>query len=145
MPKIGRSLPKSLMRRGSGDLSQLLINFDGDRTGVANVYVNTQTPFAAPPEKDLEWSDQGVEGAYRFLSRLWRVVFQQRRLWGGGGSRRGRPISAPPHLPPHPPPRTTSTPGRRPPGTPTRNTRPRSADDPLPPCRSSFEVSRQGV
>ena len=24
--------------------------------------------FAAPPEKDLEWSDQGVEGAYRFLS-----------------------------------------------------------------------------
>ncbi|MCE5286915.1 MAG: leucine--tRNA ligase [Pelosinus sp.] len=31
--------------------------------------------FAAPPERDLEWSDQGVEGAYRFLSRLWRIVF----------------------------------------------------------------------
>lgn len=30
--------------------------------------------FAAPPERDLEWSDQGVEGAYRFLSRLWRLV-----------------------------------------------------------------------
>lgn len=30
--------------------------------------------FAAPPERDLEWSDQGVEGAYRFLSRLWRIV-----------------------------------------------------------------------
>lgn len=30
--------------------------------------------FAAPPEKDLEWSDQGVEGAYRFLSRVWRFV-----------------------------------------------------------------------
>ncbi len=28
--------------------------------------------FAAPPERSLEWSDQGVEGAYRFLSRLWR-------------------------------------------------------------------------
>ncbi|MEK6691489.1 MAG: leucine--tRNA ligase [Nitrospirota bacterium] len=27
--------------------------------------------FAAPPEKDLEWSDQGVEGAYRFLGKLW--------------------------------------------------------------------------
>jgi leucyl-tRNA synthetase len=37
--------------------------------------------FAAPPEKDLEWSDQGVEGAYRFLSRLWRLIFQQRELW----------------------------------------------------------------
>jgi leucyl-tRNA synthetase len=30
--------------------------------------------FAAPPEKDLEWSDTGIEGASRFLSRLWRLV-----------------------------------------------------------------------
>jgi len=29
--------------------------------------------FAAPPEKDLEWSDQGVEGAFRFLNRAWRL------------------------------------------------------------------------
>jgi leucyl-tRNA synthetase len=39
------------------------------------------TLFAAPPEKDLEWSDQGVEGAFRFLSRLWRLIYQQRQLW----------------------------------------------------------------
>ncbi|MDR3588573.1 MAG: leucine--tRNA ligase [Negativicutes bacterium] len=30
--------------------------------------------FAAPPERDLEWSEAGVEGAYRFLGRLWRIV-----------------------------------------------------------------------
>jgi leucyl-tRNA synthetase len=30
--------------------------------------------FAAPPEKDLEWSAQGVEGASRFLGRVWRLV-----------------------------------------------------------------------
>jgi leucyl-tRNA synthetase len=30
--------------------------------------------FAAPPEKDLEWSDQGVEGSYRFLNRVWHLV-----------------------------------------------------------------------
>jgi leucyl-tRNA synthetase len=36
------------------------------------------TLFAAPPEKDLEWSDQGVEGGYRFLSRLWRFVYHNR-------------------------------------------------------------------
>jgi leucyl-tRNA synthetase len=30
--------------------------------------------FAAPPEKDLEWSDKGVEGSYRFLNRVWRIV-----------------------------------------------------------------------
>jgi len=32
--------------------------------------------FAAPPERDLEWSDQGVEGAFRFLNRVWRIVGQ---------------------------------------------------------------------
>ncbi len=31
--------------------------------------------FAAPPEKDLEWNEQGVEGCYRFLGRVWRVVY----------------------------------------------------------------------
>ncbi len=30
--------------------------------------------FAAPPERDLEWSDQGVDGSFRFLGRVWRVV-----------------------------------------------------------------------
>ena len=30
--------------------------------------------FAAPPEKDLAWSDQGVEGSYRFLRRVWTIV-----------------------------------------------------------------------
>ncbi|QAZ69051.1 leucine--tRNA ligase [Solidesulfovibrio carbinolicus] len=33
--------------------------------------------FAAPPEKDLEWSDTGIEGASRFLSRLWRLVTEE--------------------------------------------------------------------
>ena len=30
--------------------------------------------FASPPVKELEWSDQGIEGAFRFLNRLWRLV-----------------------------------------------------------------------
>lgn len=32
--------------------------------------------FASPPERDLEWSDQGVEGSYRFLNRVWRLVME---------------------------------------------------------------------
>lgn len=31
--------------------------------------------FAAPPEKELDWSDAGVEGAYRFLNRVYRLVY----------------------------------------------------------------------
>ena len=33
--------------------------------------------FASPPEKDLEWSDKGVEGSSRFLQRLWRLVMER--------------------------------------------------------------------
>ncbi|MBI4686619.1 MAG: leucine--tRNA ligase [Nitrospirae bacterium] len=40
--------------------------------------------FAAPPERDLEWSDQGVEGAYRFLNRVWTLVNKGLRDWGLG-------------------------------------------------------------
>ena len=32
--------------------------------------------FAAPPEKELDWSDAGVEGSYRFLSRVYRLVYE---------------------------------------------------------------------
>ena len=32
--------------------------------------------FAAPPEKELDWSDEGVEGSYRFLNRVYRLVYE---------------------------------------------------------------------
>ncbi len=34
--------------------------------------------FAAPPEKDLDWSDKGVDGAYRFLNRVWSLAQKHR-------------------------------------------------------------------
>ncbi len=37
--------------------------------------------FAAPPEQSLEWSDSGVEGAHRFLKRLWAFAFQHQSLF----------------------------------------------------------------
>ena len=36
--------------------------------------VRLYTLFIGPPEKDAEWSDRGVEGAYRFLGRVWRLI-----------------------------------------------------------------------
>jgi len=31
--------------------------------------------FASPPEVDMEWTDKGMEGAYRFLNRVWRLIY----------------------------------------------------------------------
>lgn len=44
------------------------------------------TMFAAPPEQSLEWNDSGVEGANRFLKRLWNLVNENHQLisaWNG--------------------------------------------------------------
>ena len=49
--------------------------------------------FAAPPEKDLEWNDQGIEGASRFLNRVWRFVIGHLAELGGGEA-------PPPSVPP---------------------------------------------
>ena len=36
--------------------------------------------FAAPPEKELEWNENGLAGAYRFLTRVWRLIFENSEL-----------------------------------------------------------------
>jgi len=41
--------------------------------------------FAAPPEKDLDWSDQGVEGSFRFLNRIWKLVYETAPLTADSG------------------------------------------------------------
>ncbi|WP_334296985.1 leucine--tRNA ligase [Acidaminobacter sp.] len=40
--------------------------------------------FASPPEKDLEWSDDGVDGAHRFLNRVFRAVTDEEAVKGSG-------------------------------------------------------------
>ncbi len=41
--------------------------------------------FVAPPEKEIEWSDAGLEGSFRFLARVWRLVDQLAEMIGGEG------------------------------------------------------------
>ncbi|MDD2582507.1 MAG: leucine--tRNA ligase [Desulfuromonadaceae bacterium] len=41
--------------------------------------------FAAPPEKDLDWNDQGVEGSFRFLGRIWKLVHDRLDLIKNAG------------------------------------------------------------
>ena len=71
---IGRVEKMSKSKRNIIDPEDLISRYGAD---TARLF----TLFAAPPEKDLEWSDQGVEGASRFLSRLWRLIAQERPAW----------------------------------------------------------------
>jgi leucyl-tRNA synthetase len=41
--------------------------------------------FVAPPEKEIEWTDAGLEGSFRFLARVWRLVDQLCETIGGEG------------------------------------------------------------
>ncbi|HWR88794.1 MAG TPA: leucine--tRNA ligase [Dissulfurispiraceae bacterium] len=52
--------------------------------------------FAAPPERDLEWSDKGVEGASRFLNRIWALVYRHRDGLRAAGLSVGNPFDLTP-------------------------------------------------
>ena len=65
---IGRVEKMSKSKKNVVDPNTLLEKYGADTTRLFCL-------FAAPPERDLEWSEQGVEGGYRFLNRVWRLAF----------------------------------------------------------------------
>ena len=65
----GRVEKMSKSKKNIVDPEQLIATYGADTARLFSL-------FAAPPEKDLEWSDDGVEGAYRFLGRVWRLVHE---------------------------------------------------------------------
>ncbi|MFP4348544.1 MAG: leucine--tRNA ligase [Desulfococcaceae bacterium] len=64
---VGRVEKMSKSKRNVIDPNTLLEAYGADTTRLFCL-------FAAPPERDLEWSEQGVEGGYRFLNRVWRLA-----------------------------------------------------------------------
>jgi len=64
---VGRVEKMSKSKKNVVDPNQLLEKYGADTTRLFCL-------FAAPPERDLEWSEQGVEGGYRFLNRVWRLA-----------------------------------------------------------------------
>src|SRR4029077_5999196 len=40
--------------------------------------------FIGPPDQDVDWSDEGVEGVHRFLARLWRIALETNERAGTG-------------------------------------------------------------
>ena len=66
---IGRVEKMSKSKKNVIDPNILLNQYGADTTRLFCL-------FAAPPERDLEWSEQGVDGGYRFLNRVWRLVWR---------------------------------------------------------------------
>ncbi|HSO62436.1 MAG TPA: leucine--tRNA ligase, partial [Desulfobacterales bacterium] len=64
---LGRVEKMSKSKKNVIDPNTLLDRYGADTTRLFCL-------FAAPPEKDLEWSEQGVDGGYRFLNRIWRLA-----------------------------------------------------------------------
>jgi leucyl-tRNA synthetase len=75
LPVIQAGVSKMSKSKNNGIDPQVMIDKYGADT------VRLFMMFAAPPEQSLEWSDSGVEGANRFLRRLWKQVFDH--LEGG--------------------------------------------------------------
>ena len=69
-PVIAGGVEKMSKSKNNGVDPQLLI----DRYGADTVRLYTM--FTAPPDQSLEWSDEGVEGAHRFLKRLWALALK---------------------------------------------------------------------
>jgi leucyl-tRNA synthetase len=65
--EVGRIEKMSKSKRNVVDPNALIQKYGADTLRLFCL-------FAAPPERDLDWSDQGVEGAYRFLNKVWRLV-----------------------------------------------------------------------
>ncbi|MBF0109056.1 MAG: leucine--tRNA ligase [Magnetococcales bacterium] len=64
---VGRNEKMSKSKHNVVDPAELIQGYGAD---TARLFML----FAAPPQQDLEWSDSGVDGAWRFLNRLWRMV-----------------------------------------------------------------------
>jgi len=64
---VGRSMKMSKSKRNVVEPSLLIERYGADTARLFSL-------FASPPEKDLDWSEQGVEGAFRFLGRVYRLI-----------------------------------------------------------------------
>ncbi|MBM3617582.1 MAG: leucine--tRNA ligase [Alphaproteobacteria bacterium] len=74
---IGRSEKMSKSKKNTVDPSHIIETYGAD---AARLFMMSDSP----PERDLEWSDAGIDGAWRYVNRLWRLVEQHKDVIGAG-------------------------------------------------------------
>ena len=76
--EVGRVEKMSKSKKNTVDPQAMIERYGAD---TARLFLM----FAAPPHKDIEWAESGVEGGYRFLSRIWRLVTRRMDELAGAG------------------------------------------------------------
>jgi leucyl-tRNA synthetase len=86
---VGRLEKMSKSKKNVVDLDDIVDSYGAD---TARLYLLSDSP----PERDLEWTEAGIDGAWRYVSRLWRLVSEPEIALPPAGS--GLPRSLPPGL-----------------------------------------------
>jgi leucyl-tRNA synthetase len=98
---IARLFTQGMVQKGGVAMSKSRGNVVGAEEMADKYGADTgrlYTLFAAPPEKDLEWSEESIEGAWRFLNRVYRMVEKHAEATSGqrpvasGGAQAGVPV-----------------------------------------------------
>ena len=84
---VGRSEKMSKSRRNTIDPTATIEAYGAD---TARLFMLSDSP----PERDLEWTEAGIDGAWRYLNRLWRMFDEQRASLAPSGAALPAPLSA---------------------------------------------------
>ncbi|MEZ5865249.1 MAG: leucine--tRNA ligase [Geminicoccaceae bacterium] len=83
---VGRVEKMSKSKRNTVDPTIIIEAYGAD---TARLFMLSDSP----PERDLEWTDQGIDGAWRYLNRLWRLVDERRAELPAAGGAASAPAS----------------------------------------------------
>jgi leucyl-tRNA synthetase len=92
---IARLFTQGMVLKGGTAMSKSKGNVVGAHEMADNYGADTgrlYTLFAAPPEKDLEWSEESIDGTWRFLNRVYRLV--ERHAGPLGGAKAAEPVGS---------------------------------------------------
>lgn len=82
---VGAIEKMSKSKKNTIDPDGIIARYGADTTRLFSL-------FAAPPERDLDWNVEGVEGSYRFISRVWRLVTEHIELLKGADKYNGEDV-----------------------------------------------------